>query len=117
MFLANPFTGIMINANPEGCNQHTGPECEGSIPDPATRLKKLKSLERQAKKDAASARQLVSSAAYSKSLSSKLESLQVDAQEKMRKAVSLSEEVASLESEIKGPQKPDWRIRSPKARF
>jgi hypothetical protein len=29
MILANPFTGMVINANPEGCNQHTGPDCEG----------------------------------------------------------------------------------------
>jgi len=23
----NPFTGMVVNVNPEGCNQHTGPDC------------------------------------------------------------------------------------------
>ena len=31
MILINPFTGIVINANPEGCNQYSGPECAGHV--------------------------------------------------------------------------------------
>jgi len=30
MIRVNPFTGMLINENPEGCNQHTGPDCSGS---------------------------------------------------------------------------------------
>lgn len=30
MLLANPFTGVVINANPEGCNQYTGSGCSGT---------------------------------------------------------------------------------------
>jgi hypothetical protein len=29
MLLANPFTGQVLNANPRGCNQYSGPECTG----------------------------------------------------------------------------------------
>ena len=29
--LVNPFTGQVLNANPEGCNQHTGAECRGTV--------------------------------------------------------------------------------------
>jgi hypothetical protein len=33
MIITNPFTGMTLNAdhvpNPEGCNQHTGPNCKG----------------------------------------------------------------------------------------
>jgi hypothetical protein len=32
MIIVNPFTGMSLNAdvpNPEGCNQHTGPNCKG----------------------------------------------------------------------------------------
>jgi hypothetical protein len=34
MIITNPFTGMTLNAghvpNPEGCNQHTGPDCAGN---------------------------------------------------------------------------------------
>jgi hypothetical protein len=42
MILVNPFTGMVLNANPEGCNQHTGPECSRRWVKPSDEVIDLK---------------------------------------------------------------------------
>ena len=45
MILTNPFTGMTLNAdvpNPEGCNQHTGPNCGGSSSAPKSYMDRIR---------------------------------------------------------------------------
>ena len=107
--LVNPFTGQVLNANPKGCNQHSGPECSESVPDLPQQLKQVKKLVKEAKKKAQEASAGVKGSIYSKSLATREQELRAKEKDAYDRLSELEGHEMKIKNAIEGPVKPSWK--------